>query len=33
VIILDSNENFVAESGYRPGGGSAYAAYLKQLLQ
>ncbi len=33
VIILDSNENFIAETGYRPGGGKAYADYLKQLLQ
>jgi len=33
VIILDSNQNFVAEAGYRPGGGKAYADYLKQLLQ
>ena len=33
VIILDANENFIAETGYRPGGGKAYADYLKQLLQ
>jgi protein disulfide-isomerase len=33
VIILDSNENFIAETGYRPGGGKAYADYLRQLLQ
>lgn len=33
VIILDSNANFVAEAGYRPGGGKAYAEYLKQLMQ
>lgn len=33
VIILDSNQNFVAETGYRPGGGQAYADYLRQLLQ
>jgi protein disulfide-isomerase len=32
VVILDSNENFIAETGYRPGGGKAYAEYLKQLL-
>lgn len=32
VVILDSNQNFVAEAGYRPGGGRAYADYLKQLL-
>lgn len=33
LIILDSNQNFVAETGYRPGGGKAYADYLKQLIQ
>jgi protein disulfide-isomerase len=33
VVILDSNQNFVAQSGYRPGGGRAYADYLRQLLQ
>lgn len=33
VIILDSNGNFVAETGYRPGGGKEYADYLKQLLK
>lgn len=33
VIVLDPNQNFVAETGYRPGGGKAYADYLKQLLQ
>lgn len=33
VIILDSQGNFIAETGYRPGGGKAYADYLKQLLQ
>ena len=32
VVILDSNQNFIAEAGYRPGGGKAYADYLKQLL-
>ncbi len=32
IIILDPNQNFVAESGYRPGGGVAYADYLKQLM-
>ncbi len=32
IIILDSNGNFIAETGYRPGGGKAYAEYLKQLL-
>jgi protein disulfide-isomerase len=33
VVILDYNQNFVAETGYRPGGGRAYADYLRQLLQ
>jgi len=33
IIILDSNGNFVAETGYRPGGGKAYVEYLKQLLK
>ncbi len=33
VVILDPNGNFIAESGYRPGGGKAYADYLKQLVQ
>ncbi len=33
IIILDSNENFIAETGYRPGGGKAYADYLRTLLQ
>ncbi|MCH9625380.1 MAG: Disulfide bond reductase DsbH [Chlamydiales bacterium] len=33
VIILDSNENFVAEAGYRPGGWKAYADFLNQLIQ
>jgi len=33
VIILDSNENFVAETGYRPGGGKSYADYLNQLMK
>lgn len=32
VIILDSNENFVAETGYRSGGGKAYADYLFGLV-
>lgn len=32
VLILDSNGNFIAETGYRPGGGKAYVEYLKQLL-
>ncbi|MCH9627455.1 MAG: Disulfide bond reductase DsbH [Chlamydiales bacterium] len=33
IIILDASGNFVAETGYRPGGGKAYADYLKQLLK
>lgn len=33
IIVLDSNGNFIAETGYRPGGGKAYAQYLKQLVQ
>ncbi len=33
VIILDANGNFIAETGYRPGGGKTYAEYLKQLLK
>lgn len=33
IIVLDSSGNFVAETGYRPGGGKAYAEYLKQLLR
>ncbi|MCC5831918.1 MAG: thioredoxin family protein [Chlamydiales bacterium] len=33
IIILDSSGNFIAEAGYRPGGGKAYADYLKQLLK
>jgi len=33
IIILDSSGNFIAETGYRPGGGKAYADYLKQLLK
>ncbi len=33
VIILDSNQSFVAETGYRPGGGQSYATYLINLTQ
>lgn len=33
VIILGPNGNFIAETGYRPGGGKAYAEYLKQLVK
>lgn len=32
IVILDSKGNFMSESGYRPGGGKAYSAYLKQLM-
>lgn len=33
LVVLDSNENFIAETGYRPGGGAAYADYLISLVQ
>lgn len=33
IIILDSNQNYVAQAQYRPGGGQAYAQYLNQLVQ
>lgn len=33
VVILDSSQNFVAETGYRAGGGKAFADYLMGLLQ
>jgi len=33
VIILDSQQNIIAETGYRAGGGRAYADYLKQFVQ
>ena len=33
IIVLDSNENFVAETGYRSGGGKAYADYLMGLTR
>lgn len=33
IIVLDSNGNFIAETGYRPGGGKSYADYLKQLIK
>ncbi len=33
IIVLDSNENFVAETGYRSGGGKAYADYLVGLTR
>lgn len=32
VVILDSNGNYIADTGYRPGGGKAYADYLDDLL-
>lgn len=32
VIVLSPSENFIAETGYRPGGGQAYAEYLRQLI-
>lgn len=33
IVVLDSRGNFIAETGYRPGGGRAYADYLRQLVQ
>lgn len=33
IVLLDASGNFIAETGYRPGGGKAYAAYLKELVQ
>lgn len=33
IVILDSNQSFIAETGYRPGGGKAYADYLLSLIQ
>lgn len=33
VVILSPNESFIAETGYRPGGGKAYADYLNSLIQ
>ena len=33
IVILDSAQNYVAETGYRPGGGKAYADYLLGLLK
>lgn len=33
VVILDSQENFLAETGYRPGGGQEYADYLLGLIR
>lgn len=31
IVIVNPDESFVAESGYRPGGGKAYAEYLLSL--
>ena len=31
VILLDSQQRLIGESGYRAGGGKSYAAYLKKL--
>jgi protein disulfide-isomerase len=33
VILLDSNETLLGSTGYRPGGGKAYAAHLDEILQ
>ncbi len=33
VILLDAQGTFIAETGYRSGGGEAYATYIKQLIQ
>lgn len=33
IVVLDSQENFLAETGYRPGGGQAYADYLSSLIK
>lgn len=33
IVILDPNGTFVAETGYRAGGGKAYADYLSQFLK
>lgn len=33
IIVLDPSGNFIAETGYRPGGGKSYADYLKQLIK
>lgn len=33
VVILGPEGNFVAETGYRPGGGKAFGDYLLQLIQ
>lgn len=33
VVILDPNENFIAQAGYRSGGGKLYADYLKDLVR
>ncbi|MCB1181361.1 MAG: thioredoxin family protein [Chlamydiia bacterium] len=33
IVILDAQGNFLAETGYRPGGGKEYADYLMSLIQ
>lgn len=33
VVILDQSGGFLAETGYRSGGGAAYARYLQEFLQ
>lgn len=33
VILVDAQGTFIAETGYRSGGGEAYATYIKQLVQ
>ena len=33
IVILDSSGNFLAETGYRPGGGKEYADYLLGLIR
>ena len=32
IVLLDSQGNFLAKTGYRPGGGKAFADYIEQLL-
>lgn len=33
VVVINPDETFIAETGYRPGGGKAYADYLLSLIQ
>ncbi len=33
IVLLDANQNFIAETGYRAGGGKQFANYLMQLVQ